>query len=204
MSTLGILLADRDPTILDLFPRIVSDNIPDVGIDICTSSEELSQKVRHAAYDTVAMTPLFLEDYRKHKKRHQLLTPLLVTTAKNDRILVQPALEEDAFDVIVKPLVEPQVTRTVKLALWQNGLLRLLTSKERALSRFREHIEAFPEELKREADFQTHLTAFERTYRAVESSLQLLEQTDNILYDFATAVEAMTRKHALERMMNIS
>jgi PleD family two-component response regulator len=174
-----------------------------VEIDICTSSEDLSQKVRHAAYDTVAMTPLFLEHYRKYKKHHHLLTPLLVTTAKNDRTLAHMALEEDAFDLIVKPLVEPQVTRTVKLALWQNRLLRLLTSKERVLSRFRDHMEALPNDLRGLANFQTHLAAFERTCRAVESSMQLLEHIDTTLYDFATAVEGMTRKHALDRLLNI-
>jgi DNA-binding NtrC family response regulator len=202
MSTSGILIADTDPTTLDRFPRIVSDSIPDVEIDICTSAEELSQKVRSSTYETVAITPLFLEHYRKHKKRHQLLTPLLLATSLNDRSVAHTALQEDAFDVIVKPLVEPQVTRAVRLALWQNGLIRFLTSKERALSRFRDHMAAFPDDLKSEADLQAHLVAFERTCRPVQSSVQLLEHFDNTLYDFATAVEGITRKHALDRLLN--
>jgi DNA-binding NtrC family response regulator len=203
MSAQAVLIAETDPAILDILPRIVSDNIPGVGIDICASADELSHKLRHSSYDTVAVTPLLLQDYRKHKKRYQLLAPLLVTAAKSDRTVAHAALEEDAFDLIVKPIVEPQVTHTVKLALWHNGLLRLLTSKERALSRFREHIEAFPDDLKGEAEFQAHLAAFERTCRAVGASIRLLENIDSSLYDLAASVEFMTRKQALDRLLNM-
>lgn len=203
MSAPAVLIAETDPATLDILPRIVSDNIPGVGIDICASADELSHKLRHSSYDTVAMTPLLLQDYRKHKKRHQLLAPLLLTAAKSDRTVALTALEEDAFDLIVKPLAEPQVTHTVKLALWHNGLLRLLTSKERALSRFREHIAAFPDDLKGEAEFQAHLAAFDRTCRAVDASIRLLENIDGSLYDLAASVEFMTRKHALDRLLNI-
>jgi DNA-binding NtrC family response regulator len=203
MSAQAVLIAETDPATLDILPRIMSDNIHGAGIDICTSADELSQKLRHCSYDIVAMTPLLLQDYRKHKKRHQLLAPLLVTTAKIDRAVAHTALEEDAFDVIVKPIVEPQVAHTVKLALWHSELLRLLASKERAVSRFREHIEAFPNDLKGEAEFQAHLAAFERTCRAVSSSIRLLESIDSPLYDLAASVEFMTRKHALDRLLNM-
>lgn len=202
-SAPSVLIAETDSQTIDILPRIVSDHVPDVGIDICTSADELSQKLRHASYATVAMTPLLLQDYRKHKKHQQLLAPLLVTAGEGDRTLAHTALEEDAFDLIVKPIVRLQAARTVRLALWHNGLLRLLTSKERTVARFREHIHALPDDLKGEAELLNQLAAFERLCQAIDSGIRLLDNIDNSLYDLAASVEVFTRKHAFDRLLNM-
>ena len=91
-----------------------------------------------------------------------------------DRALASTYLEKDAFDLIVKPIVPQEASQTVCLALWQSRLLQLLTSKDRASSRFRDHMKAFPHALKAREGFASLLTAYERTFHALTTSLQHL------------------------------
>ncbi len=85
------------------------------------------------------MSPVLLQTYRflKFQRSDQITVPLLITAGKQDRWSAQRMLQREAFDLIVKPLVPQQAAQTGRLALWQNKLLHLLASKERALARFK-------------------------------------------------------------------
>ncbi len=39
-----VLIAETDPQALNILPRILSDRIPGLAIESCSSTEELSQK----------------------------------------------------------------------------------------------------------------------------------------------------------------
>jgi len=202
-----ILFAETDHRTLDILPRTLSDHIPHLTLDICTSTDELSRKLGESSYDAVAVDPLLIQDYLflRHKKARYSLAPLIIIAGQGDRILADKALARDAFDLIVKPLVPRQAAQTVKLALWHHGLLRLLASKERAASRFREHMEAFPHDLKAETEFMTKLSIYERTHQALTTSLQLLLniEEESTLFDMAASVESVARKQVLDRLLTL-
>jgi hypothetical protein len=55
MATL--LIAETDPRTIDVLPRLLSDNIPSVEIDVSTSTEDLGRNRKVGTYDTVAISP---------------------------------------------------------------------------------------------------------------------------------------------------
>lgn len=114
-------------------------------------------------------------------------------------------LEGDAFDLIAKPIVADQAVQTVRLALWHHAFLRLLASRERAVTRFQQHMAAFPHAQKAEAEFISKLTAYERTFQALTVSMRLLLnfEDERSLFDMAASVESFTRKLALKRLFNM-
>lgn len=68
----------------------------------------------------MALSPTFLETYRvlRKKKANQLLVSLLMTVCQRDITTAKSALEGDAFDQIVTPIVPADATQTVRVALW--------------------------------------------------------------------------------------
>lgn len=101
----------------------------------------------------------------------QLLPPLLVTASRAQCAEAEEALHTKAFDLIVKPIIPVEAAHTVQLALWQNRLLRLLTAKDQAISRFREHMALFPHAPQVEVNFTSKMAAFDRTLQALQASL---------------------------------
>ncbi len=202
-----VLIAESDPRTIDLLPRILSENLPEVAVDVCTSSEDLRLNRNLSSYDTIAISPILLQGYHllKYKADRHLFVPLIVTASVEDRVLASKYLEKDAFDLIVKPIVPQEAIQTVSLALWQNKLLRLLASRERASSRFQEHMRLFPHARYMEEEFSTKMTAYERTIQAITTSLQHLlnSEEEGSLFDVAGCVENMTRKRALHRLLSM-
>ena len=201
----AILIAETDPHAIDLLPRILSQDLPDMKVDVCTSAEELSRNGTLSTYDTIAISPILLQGYHllKYKADRHLLVPVIVTASVKDRALASKYLENDAFDLIVKPIVPHEASETVRLALWQNKLLRLLASRERASSRFQEHMKLFPHAREMEMEFESKMAVYERTIHAITTSLQHLlnGEEEGTLFDVAGFVESMTRKRALHRLL---
>ncbi len=189
-------------------PQTLSESLPNVRVDLCTSAESLARQLSLSSYETIALSPLLIQDYRlvKQTKPLQFLAPLLVTASAEQRPLAQAALETQAFDLIVKPIVPAEAAHTVRLALWQNRLLRLLTAQEQAVSRVHEHMTTFPHARPVEEQFKEKMSAYERTFTASRSSLcRLLNVEDEeALFDMAAAVEGITRQRALARLHALS
>lgn len=204
----SILIAETDPCTLVRLPQALSESIPQAQIDLCTSADDLARKLSATSYDTLALSPLLIQGYQRvrQKRPFYLLAPLLVTASSEQRPLAQAALKSDAFDLIVKPIVPPEAAHTVRLALWQSRLLRLLTSKDRAVSRFQEHMAAFPRARKAEEHFISKMAAYERTFEALRSSMRLLlnVEDEQALFDMASAVAYITRQRALDRLDTLS
>ncbi len=202
-----VLLAETDRYTLNHLPRILSDRLPHVTIDICSSAEQLSRMLPHASYDTVAVCPVLMQDYLalQHKISQHLLVPLIVTAGRDDLPMAKTALKDEAFDLITKPIVPDEATKTVRLALWHNQLLRLLASKERAVSRFHEHMKLFPHDVKMEQEFVGKMAAYERTIRAVSASMQRLLNAveEESAFDIAVLLAHLTKQRALNRLFHL-
>jgi len=202
-----ILLAETDRYILARLPRILFERLPHVAIDICPSPGQLSRMMKNASYDTVAMSPRVMQDYRslKQKSGHHVLVPLIVTASQDESQMAEASLKGEAFDLIVKPLIPHQAARTIRLALWQNQLLRLLASKERAASRFHDHMKAFPHAFKMQQELAEKLAAYDRTIHALSTSMRRLLnfEEEQSAFDMAALVEQFTKQRALDRLFNL-
>jgi len=204
MLVRSVLLAEHDYATINNLSCLLFDSIAHIAIDTCASLEDLAPKFEGGSYDAVVLNPLFLHAYRSiRKKRNQLLAPLIVMVCQRDLTVAQAALEGDVFDLIAKPVIPHEATQAVRLALWQNQLLRLLASKERAVARFQQHMEAFPHDRNAEAEFSRHLDAFERTFQALQSGIRLVLNSENEqgLFDIAVLVEQRARQQALNRLL---
>lgn len=120
-----VLLAETDPYTRDFLPPLLLGQLPDVVVDICSSTEDLRRNLKCWAYDAIAINPILLQDnpFPRNKPDRLVAAPLLVTASRDDRELASKYLKEEAFDLIVKPIIPQQAAQTVRLALWQNALL---------------------------------------------------------------------------------
>ena len=206
MSSQSVLIVEPDYGTIKHLSCALADRLPTLSISTCLSAEELSEKFKRVSYDTITLNPLFLPAYRAlQKKRNQLLAPLLVTVSQQNLTVAQAALEGDVFDVIAHPIIPSEAVHTVRLALWQNQLLKLLASQERATQRFLQHLEAFPHERKMEGHFTQHLDIFTRTFHALQASIELLVNSENeqALFDMATFVEQRAKQRALDKLIHL-
>lgn len=202
-----VLLVETDRYTLNQLPRILSDRLPQVTIDICSSAEQLSRILPNASYDTVAVCPVLMGDYRvvQHRISQHLLVPMIVTAGRDDLPIAETALKDEAFDLITKPIVPHEAVNTVRLALWHSQLLRLLASKERAVSRFHEHMRLFPHAVRMEQEFAGKMAAYERTIRAVSASMQRLLNADEeeSAFDIAVLLAHLMKQQALNRLFHL-
>ena len=207
MFSHAILLAETDHHTLDILPGILAAHIPHMAIDICTSPDELVQKLEAGSYDTIALSPLLIRSYRffTTKRTPQLRPSLIVTVSREDQILPYEAVEGDAFDVIIKPINPDQAAQTVKLALAHTTLRRVRASRDRVVARFQEHMAAYPQDLMGEEQFLTKLAIFDRTLQALNVSIKLVLNIDEESYvsDMAERVEGLTRQRAFDRLLNL-
>jgi len=114
-------------------------------------------------------------------------------------------LQTGSFSVLTKPIDAGEAVKSVRLALWQNRLLKLIASREKALAAFREHIKKFPEDWKGEELFARSLALMERTLTALGTSLQRMEEThDPYLFDIAVSIDLRSRQRALDRLFRLA
>lgn len=208
MSPESILIADTNPYILDSLPPVLADSLPHLHIDICDSQESFPDKLRKTSYDTIALSPLLISDYHdiKPKQPLQLLAPLLVIASIEHPLVVLTVLETDAFDVIVTPIYPTEAVQIVRLALWQSKLLRLLASKDRAVTVFEKHMMAFPTDWKTEEEY------YARDLKALDDIIKVLQfgmrscinfEDEQALIDIAASVVQCARHRALDRLLNL-
>lgn len=207
MRSQSVLIAETDLRTLDSLPRILCA-IPHITIDTCRATDELCSKLDSASYNTVTLSASLLQDYRALRRLRPLtLTPLIVTVGQEDRTTARDLLERDAFGLIVKPIDPYEAAQTVRLALWQNKLLSLLSYKEHTSSWARRHLAAFPYDWKTEGQVGSVLATFERTLQAVLSSFRLLEavegKDEGYLFDVAQSVEQFSKQQALDQLFTM-
>ena len=209
METIPILLAEADSKVLCALDRPLRESIPGIDLHISNSVDEAAHQLQKFRYDTIITNTLFLLEHCHrllHTKRAlQSLTPLILTLGESDQKQTHKVWQTASFSLLTKPIDSSEAVKAVRLALWQNRLLRLIASREKALSTFREHIRAFPDDWKSEAIFAATVSAMEKTFTALGVSIQRIEEAhDQCLYDLAASVEARSRQRALDRLVQSS
>lgn len=201
-----VLLAETDPHARDLLPLLLLGQLPDLVVDICSSTEDLRRNLKCWAYDAIAINPILLQDnpFPKNKADRHVAAPLLITASRDDRDLASKYLKGEAFDIIVKPIVPLQAAQTVRLALWQNALLRLLSSSERTLLKVQDHLNTFPDDPNIKLTVRKQLEVVERMLRGnTNSSLMSNSAEEQSFFEMAASIAQFTRQRALEQLLHL-
>lgn len=199
----SILLAETDPRTLDVLSAVLSDHIPHMVIETCTTVGQLVRNLEETSYGTVAINPTLLYTYRfvRYNEASQVLVPFILTVCQKDLPLAHTAFTGNVFDLIVKPIVPQDAAQTVSLALCHHRLRKLLTLKEQEVSQFQPHNEALDDQ----AAENEFLSVLHTTYQTLKTSFRLLLHIEHksSLRDVAASVERRTRQMALDRLLNM-
>jgi len=130
----------------------------------------------------------------------QTFVPFVVTASASEKEVACLALKHGAFDLIPTPLDHEQTVNTIRLALWHNKLMELITRREKALEKYRRHLDAYPGTRKKDDAFHNALSSLQRMVSCFDQSIQAIEGSMKCLADLARIVEQDAQAGALERL----
>jgi DNA-binding NtrC family response regulator len=176
-----------------------------IDFEVCTSPLSAIQKLSTFPYQLIISGAHLAElnDFLLLRRTQALETfvPLVVTASASESETARRVLGKGAFDFIPIPVNQEHAIATIRLALWQSKLKNLITRKEKALDKYRQHIADYPQAGESfEPSLGRALAALESTISAVEKTILRIEESIECFSDFATSVEHHTRKSALERL----
>jgi DNA-binding response OmpR family regulator len=179
----------------------------DFDFHLCTSRDGALRKIENSPYQLIISNARLAEkdDFSLLKQTRSLKTfvPFVVTadpSKQHENESARQILEHGAFDLIALPLKTEQTVNTIRLALWHNKFRALVTSREQAIEKYRQHIADYPSDTERDEEFQRTLSVLQETVPSVERTFQAIEKSLMRLSDFGMRVENQARKRALERL----
>jgi len=194
-----ILVADKDFSTLESLTNTFGDRRLDVDFHLCTSHNSAALKLFRSSYELIisAVHLAEIENFYllRQNKTLQPHVPLLVTAGASDKEAARRMLVQGAFDVITTPLDREHTVATIRLGLWQNRLMHLIASKEKAVEKYRQHLHAYP--------FQEMNAVFSKTISAIEKSIAAFQLADlrmNSFAELATTIQQQARERALRRL----
>jgi DNA-binding NtrC family response regulator len=195
-----ILIADKNFSTLESLTNTLADRRLDVDFHLCTSHNSAALKLLRSSYELIISAAHMAEsdDFYLLRQIHSLRphSPLLVTASTSDKEVARRVLLQGAFDVLPTPLHHEQTVTTIRLGLWHNQLMTLISCKEKAVEKYRQHLLAYP--YKQEMD-----TVFQKTLSAIENSIaafRLAGLKAEGFADLATTVKQQARERALRRL----
>ena len=127
--------------------------------------------------------------------------PVVITAAASDNQAARQALEFGAFDLITRPVHPNEAVATIRLALWQDKLMAIIASKEKAIERYRQHFAVYPADKKMKETFRKSLFLVQKTISSsYPKTIQQIEETMMWFSHLAGSVEKETRERALNRL----
>jgi DNA-binding NtrC family response regulator len=207
-SSSRVLLAQYDPLVVGALAETLEKSLPKVDFEICTSHDHAIERLITSPYHVIIsdvhlaeMEAFFL---LKHSEVLQKSVPVVITAAASDKQAARQALEYGAFDLITRPLKPDQAVATIRLALWQNKLLTLIASKEKAVERYHQHCAVYPADKKMKETFRKSLFLVQRTISSYPKTMQQIEESMMCFSYLAGKVEKQVRERALERLDTLS
>jgi len=199
-----LLIAESNLSTFEPLIRTFRDERLDIDFDVCTSHWNCYWKVLASPYQLIISSVHLAEmhDFLLLKRAPALQTfvPFVVTASASEKEVACRVLNHGAFDLIPTPLDHEQTVNTIRLALWQNTLMELITQREKALEKYRRHLDAYPGDRKMIEAFHNALSSIQRTVSSFERSIQAIEESIKCLNDLAKNVEQHAREQALRRL----
>ena len=203
-----LLIAESNLSTFEPLIRTFRDERLDIDFDVCTSHWNCYWKVLASPYQLIISSVHLAEmhDFLLLKRAPALQTfvPFVVTASASEKEVACLALKHGAFDLIPTPLNHEQTVNTIRLALWQNKLMGLITRREKALEKYRQHLDAYPGTRKKDVSFHKALSSIQRMLSCFDQSVQAIEVSIKRLADLARIVEQEAQAGALERLDALS
>ena len=199
-----LLIAENNLSTFEPLIRTLRDERLDIDFDVCTSHLHAVWKVLASSYQLIisGVHLAEMDDFLllKQAQKLQRFVPFVVTASASEKEVACRVLKHGAFDLVPTPLDHEQTVNTVRLALWQNTLMELITQREKALEKYRRHLDAYPGDRKMIEAFHNALSSIQRTVSSFERSIQAIEESIKCLNDLAKNVEQHAREQALRRL----
>jgi DNA-binding NtrC family response regulator len=195
-----ILIADKDFSTLESLTNTFRDRRLDIDFHLCTSHNSAGLKLFRSSYDLIISAAHLAEIDNFYLLRHnqtlQPHVPLLVTAGASDKEAARRVLIRGAFDVITTPLDHEQTVTTIRLGLWHNQLMTLISCREKAVEKYRQHLLACPYRQEMDAIFLETLSAIEKSITA----FQLATLKTEGFAELAMTVKKQVRERALRSL----
>lgn len=195
-----ILIADKDFSTLESLTNTLGDRRLDVDFHLCTSHSSAGLKLFQSSYEVIISAAHLAEIDDCYLLRHiQTLrphSPLLVTASASEKEVARRVLVQGAFDVLTTPLNHEQTVATIRLGLWHNQLMSLISCNEKAGEKYRQHLLAYPHKQEMDAIFQKTLSAIEKSIAA----FQLAGLKTEDFAELASSIKQQAQERALRRL----
>jgi len=199
-----LLIAESNLSTFEPLIRTFRDEQLAIDFDVCTSHWNAVWKLLASPYQLIISGVHLAERHDffllKRAQALQTFVPFMVTASASQKEVACRVLKHGAFDLIPTPLDHEQTGNTIRLALWQNKLMELLARREKALEKYRRHLDAYPGTRRMDETFHNALSSIQRTVSCFEESIQAIEESMKCLSDLARVVEQEVRARALERL----
>jgi len=195
-----ILMAENHFSTMESLIQTLGDRRFHLDFDVCPSHHSAVRKLLASPYQLIisGVHLAELDDFLLLKRIQALevFVPLVITATTGDKASARRLLEQGAFDLITTPLEHEQTVDTIRLALWHNKLQAIIASRDKALEKYRQHIDNYPGKRTDEA-FQTILILIEQTVSAHDWTIGRIETSIKCL---ANLGKEQAREQALRRL----
>jgi len=195
-----ILMAENHFSTMESLIQTLEDRRLHLDFDVCTSHQSAVRKLLASPYQLIISGVHLAEvdDFLLLKRTQALeaFVPLVITATTGDKESARRVLEQGAFDLITTPLEHEQTVDTIRLALWHNTLQAIIASRDKALEKYRQHIDNYPGNRTDEA-FQTILILIDQTVSAHDRTIDRIETSIKCL---ANLGKEQAREQALRRL----
>ena len=199
-----VLIADKNPCVLDRLSHLLRGGIPGIAIRVCSSHSYAMHCLTIARYQVVVsgVELAGAENFSllKQHRGFQLMVPFIVIAEAQDRALAQCALERGIEDIIVWPLQKGQVEESVREAMWLYQMRLTIAHRRQTLDTLHSW-EAIPAGQKPPFDrMYERLLLPKQTLRVYQRTVQRIETNLKFLTDFADEREIQARNRAFEHL----
>lgn len=198
-----ILIAENNFSTFESLIDTFGKSRLDLDFELCTSRDGAMHKLLDSPYQLIISDAHLAErdDFSllKLSQTRETFVPFLITASASNKQDIESArrvLGQGAFDLIPIPPDYEQTMSAILLALWQSKLMTLITCKEGALKKYRDHIAAYPAGNEMDETFRRTLSAIQVSIFSYQQTILRIEG----FADLATKVETLARERALERL----
>jgi len=198
-----VLIADRNPSVRDRLPLLLSSSIPGAALNLCSSHSYAMYSLTNARYQVVVCGVQFAEAENflllKQHRAFQSFVPFIVIAEAQDRALAKCAMEQGVEDIIVWPH-NGQLEESLREAMWLYQMRVTIAHRRQTLHTLRSWQTIPPDQQPPLDRMYARLLLPKQTLRVYQRTIQRIETNLKSLTDMADECERRARTRALEHL----
>ena len=199
-----VLIAEKDPVLLDRLPHVLSDRIPGLALSLCSSRNDAMHVLTLRRYQVVVSGVELAEAdnfllVRCHRD-YQPFAPFIVTAERKERLLATRAVEFGVDDIIVNPLDQVQAEDSLRRALWLYQMRVMITQREQTLQKLRNWRAMNYVSERMGTLIDERILGMEETLRVYQRTIQQIETSLSYLNGVAAHCETQARARTAEQL----